>query len=66
MLVKYAEWRNPDDAAFIGLIDTLAKSKAMWLQDDVKAELLKPEISELYMENEEILIQKYLTKATPA
>lgn len=66
LLTKFNEWRNPDDRGFVNLINTLAKSKAMWLQDDVKSEILKPEISELFMENESLLMNKYTSKATPA
>ena len=66
LLAKFNEWRNPDDKAFVNLVNTLAKSKAMWLRDDVKSEILKPEISELFMENESLLIDKYISKATPA
>lgn len=64
LLVKFAEIRNPEDTGFNILIETMSKIKAIWLQDYTKAEMLKPEISELFMENCEDLTLKYLSKAT--
>ena len=64
LLVKFAEIRNPEDTGFNNLIDAMSKSKAIWLQDYVKAEMIKPEISELFMENSEDLTNKYMSKAS--
>ena len=64
LLVKFGEIRNPEDTGFNRLIEIMSKSKAMWLQDYVKSEMIKPEISELFMENSEDLTIKYLSKAS--
>ena len=64
LLVKFAEIRNPEDTAFNNLIEAMSKSKVVWLQDFVKAEIIKPEISELFMENCEDLVIRYMSKAT--
>jgi hypothetical protein len=64
LLVKFAEIRNPEDTGFNNLIEKMTESKAIWLQDYVKAQIIKPDISELFMENCEDLTIKYLSKAT--
>ncbi|OMJ83978.1 hypothetical protein SteCoe_14962 [Stentor coeruleus] len=64
LLVKFSEIRNPQDTAYHNLIDTMSKSKAIWLQDFVKSEIIKPEISELFMENYDDLTTKYFSRAS--
>lgn len=66
LLVRFSEFKHPEDPGYISVIETIAKSKAVWLQDFVKSELLKPEIFELFMENADYLTSKYMSKATPS
>ncbi|CAG9333074.1 unnamed protein product [Blepharisma stoltei] len=66
LLVRFSEFKHPEDTGYITVIETIAKSKAVWLQDYVKSELLKPEIFELFMENADFLVTKYMVKATPS
>ena len=66
LLVKFAEIRNPEDTGFANLMETIGKSKAIWLQDFIKSEMVKPQLSEIFMENVEELSAKYLAEASPA
>ena len=66
LLVKFAEIRNPEDTAFANLMETISKSKAIWLQDFIKSEMIKPQLSEIFMENVEELSAKYWAEASPA
>lgn len=65
LLVKFGEIRNPEDMAYVNLMETISKSKAIWLQDFIKGEMIKPQISEIFMENVEELTLKYLSEASP-
>jgi hypothetical protein len=47
-------------------METISKSKAIWLQDFIKSEMIKPQLSEIFMENVEELTIKYMTDASPS
>jgi hypothetical protein len=66
ILVGMAKWRSSADEALDNVIDKLNSSKMLWMQDTIKSEMLKPELSELFMDNSDLLSSLYSAFCVPA
>jgi len=66
LLVEFMRTQQQEEDQTQVIIDKLTASKTLWMQDTVKSELIKPEINELFMENEDLLFAKYLQAAADA
>lgn len=66
LLVEFMRTQQQEEDQMQVVIDKLTASKTLWMQDTVKSELIKPEINELFMENEDLLFAKYLMAAADA
>lgn len=66
LLVEFIGTQQQEEDQTQAVIDKLTASKTLWMQDTVKSEMVKPEINELFMENEDLLFTRYLMAAGDA
>lgn len=66
ILVGLAKWRSASDEALDSVIEKLSASKMLWMQDTIKSEMLKPELSELFMDNSDLLSGLYSSFCVPS
>ena len=66
LITNLASWRNVEDlnGALEVIVDKFKETKALWEHETVKSEMIKPEVSEIIMDNADVLLKKYLGYAS--
>ncbi len=66
LITNIGQWRNVDDVegALEAIVDKFRETKALWEHETVKSDMIKPEVSELLMDNDDVLLKKYIEVAS--